>query len=190
MPELSRFFGIIIRMFAELGEPHHLPHFHAYYQDEVAVTCRGDEEWGRLCETVGWTIAHLARDPGLATAAGRAARCAEIDAVMREWCSSMTGDAVVNALQGNGVPAGKVQDGGQLMADPQHVDRGVFRSWDHAVFGERPYDRFPARWSGTDLEPYLPSGAYIGEHNFDVYTELAGLDTEEIAAGMGDGLFG
>ncbi len=24
-------------MFAELGEPHHSPHFHAYYQDEVAV---------------------------------------------------------------------------------------------------------------------------------------------------------
>lgn len=24
-------------MFAELGEPHHSAHFHAYYQDEVAV---------------------------------------------------------------------------------------------------------------------------------------------------------
>ena len=37
MPELSRFFGIIIRMYMEAGDPHHLPHFHAYYQDEVAV---------------------------------------------------------------------------------------------------------------------------------------------------------
>ncbi len=37
MPELSRFFGIIIRMFVEVGEPHHAPHFHAYYQDAVAV---------------------------------------------------------------------------------------------------------------------------------------------------------
>jgi len=37
MPELSRFFGIIIRMFAEPGEPHHQPHFHAYYQEQVAV---------------------------------------------------------------------------------------------------------------------------------------------------------
>jgi len=37
MPELSRFFGIIIRMYMEVGEPHHLPHFHAYYQDDVAV---------------------------------------------------------------------------------------------------------------------------------------------------------
>lgn len=37
MPELSRFFGIIIRMYLEAGTPHHLPHFHAYYGDSVAV---------------------------------------------------------------------------------------------------------------------------------------------------------
>ena len=39
MPELSRFFGIIIRMYMEVGGPHHLPHFHAYYQNETAVFC-------------------------------------------------------------------------------------------------------------------------------------------------------
>ena len=37
MPELSLFFGIIIRMYAEIDAPHHTPHFHAYYQDPVAV---------------------------------------------------------------------------------------------------------------------------------------------------------
>ena len=37
MPELARFYGILIRMYAELGAPHHLPHFHAYYQGQQAV---------------------------------------------------------------------------------------------------------------------------------------------------------
>jgi hypothetical protein len=37
MPELSRFFGIIIRMFVEAGAQHHVAHFHAYCQDEVGV---------------------------------------------------------------------------------------------------------------------------------------------------------
>src|SRR5258706_6959996 len=37
VPEISRFFGIVIRMFAEPGSPHHVPHFHAYYQDEVGI---------------------------------------------------------------------------------------------------------------------------------------------------------
>jgi hypothetical protein len=37
MPEISRFFGIVVRMFVEAGGPHHRPHFHAYYQGRVAV---------------------------------------------------------------------------------------------------------------------------------------------------------
>lgn len=37
MPELARFFGIIIRMFSEPVERHHTPHFHAYYQENIAV---------------------------------------------------------------------------------------------------------------------------------------------------------
>jgi hypothetical protein len=37
VPELSRFFGIIIRMYWEANAPHHRSHFHAYYQDDVAI---------------------------------------------------------------------------------------------------------------------------------------------------------
>jgi len=37
VPEISRFFGIIIRMYAEAGEQDHSAHFHAYYQDEVVI---------------------------------------------------------------------------------------------------------------------------------------------------------
>ena len=37
MPEISRFFGIVIRMFAEPGAPHHTPHFHAYYQSSMGI---------------------------------------------------------------------------------------------------------------------------------------------------------
>ena len=37
MPEIARFFGIIIRMYAEPGVPHHRPHLHAYYQNMVAI---------------------------------------------------------------------------------------------------------------------------------------------------------
>ena len=36
-PEICRFFGIIVRMFAEAGSPHQVAHFHAYYQDQVGI---------------------------------------------------------------------------------------------------------------------------------------------------------
>ena len=37
MPEISRFFGIVIRMYVEAGGAHHTPHFHAYYHDQVGI---------------------------------------------------------------------------------------------------------------------------------------------------------
>jgi len=37
MPELARFFGIIIRMYMEPNVPHHHPPFHAYYLTERAI---------------------------------------------------------------------------------------------------------------------------------------------------------
>jgi hypothetical protein len=37
MPELSRFFGIVVRMFAEAGGSHSRPHLHAYFGEYAAV---------------------------------------------------------------------------------------------------------------------------------------------------------
>ena len=37
MPEVSRFFGITIRMYVETGTGHHRPHFHAYHQNRSGV---------------------------------------------------------------------------------------------------------------------------------------------------------
>lgn len=37
MPEISRFLGIVIRMFVEVGGQHNLSHFHAYCQEWEAV---------------------------------------------------------------------------------------------------------------------------------------------------------
>ena len=42
MPELARFYGIIIRMFAETGERHHHPHFHVVSSSGEAVVAIDD----------------------------------------------------------------------------------------------------------------------------------------------------
>lgn len=36
MPEISRFFGIVVRMFGFDADRHHRPHFHVEYQGEKA----------------------------------------------------------------------------------------------------------------------------------------------------------
>jgi benzylsuccinate CoA-transferase BbsF subunit len=130
----------------------------------VAISCRNDDERARLASVAG------SSDPAA-------------------WVASVDADTAQQTLQDAGVPAGAIQGAADLMRDPQLVARGLWHHCDHAVFGERPYDRFPALWSEMDLAPYIPPPSYVGEHNFEVYEELAGMDVEAIAAGMGDGLF-
>lgn len=44
MPELARFYGVVIRMFAEVGERHHRPHFHVVSANGEAVFAIDDLE--------------------------------------------------------------------------------------------------------------------------------------------------
>jgi hypothetical protein len=80
VPELSRFFGIVIRMFSEAGASHHTAHFHAYFQDDAAVfsirpvdliagtipqkQCRLVEAWAELHQDellADWNLLHSGR---------------------------------------------------------------------------------------------------------------------------------
>lgn len=150
----------------------------------LAVSCRNDDDWSKLVSATG-----MAADPSLADVGARAARADEVDALVSGWAATVTADKGQDLLQAAGVPAGKIQHAGDLMTDPQLLARGMWGTFEHSVFGERPHDRYPALWSRSDLEPYRPAAAYVGEHNFEVYGELLGWDEAAVAEAMGDGLF-
>jgi benzylsuccinate CoA-transferase BbsF subunit len=114
----------------------------------------------------------------------------EIDTIVAAWVADQQVDTAMEILQAAGVPAGKVQDTRDLVErDMQHRERKFWQSVTHEVFGERGTDTFPALWDGERLAVERLSPAYLGEHNFEVWTELAGLDMEQVAEGMSDGLF-
>lgn len=49
MPVLSTFFGIIVRMYKEVGGKHNMPHIHAEYSgDEVVVSLDGTVLEGKI----------------------------------------------------------------------------------------------------------------------------------------------
>ena len=86
--------------------------------------------------------------------------------------------------------AGKVQNMGELIeSDPQHAARSFWQPVNHAFWGERLSDTHPSLWDGTRPAIDLLAPAYLGEHNFDVYTELAGMSDEDVATAMAEGLF-
>lgn len=152
----------------------------------VAVTVAEPAQWLGL---VGLLADSRLDDPSLVTEAARRDRRSMIDAVLGEWAAGRTAAEAADALQSAGVPAGPVQSSHQLYADdPQHAERGFWQAVDHAVFGERTVDAFSGLWDGRRWTPRHLSPAYLGEHNFDVWAD-AGYSPEEIAEGIGDGLF-
>ena len=120
----------------------------------------------------------------------RADNRSQIDTIIANWVCNQQADAAMEILQQAGVPAGKVQDTRDLVEkDIQHRDRKFWQAVNHDVFGDRSVDTFPALWDGERLAVERLSPAYLGEHNFEVWTELAGLEMEQVAEGMSDGLF-
>ena len=153
----------------------------------VAVTAGDDADWRALCSVLGRADLAGRRPicaPGRASHPPGRRRCRGGFVVRgRDAATAM------DVLQAGGVPAGVVQDASDLAVDPQLAARGFWRTFeDHPHFGTRPFDRFPALWSTSTLEPYRRS-PYFGEHNFEVYGDLAGFSVEEIAVGIGDDLF-
>ncbi|MGI9596943.1 MAG: CoA transferase, partial [Acidimicrobiales bacterium] len=150
----------------------------------LAITADGDQMWAALAAAVDMA------DPGLATVEGRRAARAAIDAHLTRWCADRDGYDAMVELQGAGAAAGVVQDAADLAErDEQLAARGFWLVADHDQFGPRPHDRFPGLWSESDLAPYRRPPSYLGEANFEVWTELAGLEFDEVAEGIADGLF-
>ena len=64
MPVLSMFFGIIIRMYKELGGKHNMPHIHAEYSgEEVVVALDGTVLEGNIPDAKmklldAWMVIH------------------------------------------------------------------------------------------------------------------------------------
>ena len=59
----------------------------------------------------------------------------------------------------------------------------------HDGFGDRHVDTFPALFDGERLAVERLAPSYLGEHNFDIWTEVAGYEFDAVAEGMGTDLF-
>ena len=150
----------------------------------LAISCRNDEDWGRLVAVAG-----LEANDRMSTNAERVIRRAEVDELVAEWVRNQNAEQAQQLLQEAGVPAGTIQNAADLMSDPQLGARDMWRTFEHPTFGTRPHDRYPAIWSRSSLEPYRRAAAYPGEDNFEVYPDLLDVDEAGVAEGIGDGLF-
>jgi len=158
----------------------------------VAIACETDEHWGALAALLAEAAAgnaDLARAvtaipaaAGLAAldVAGRQAHRDAIDAAITAWTASAEAADIEAALQACGVPAHRVNDAADLMADPQIVAREHFLSVPHAKHGHTWVENSNFELSRTPGRP-LWGGPMFGEHNMEVLEGILGYEADKIA---------
>ena len=143
--------------------------------DWVAIAVETDAQWQALCANVPGldARAYLANDDRLAAHD-------EIDAVLTAWTAERAPEDVAALLQAAGVPSGKVQRSSDLAKDPQYKHRSFFREYEHGEMGAVAYAGHQYRISGYNNGPRGPA-PLLGEHSFEVLTNLLGLSEEEVS---------
>ena len=89
------------------------------------IAGNGDSIFRRLMTLIGRD--DLGTDPTLADNAGRVQRVSELDDAIGAWTAQMTVDEVLQALDGAGVPAGRIYSVADIAADPHYRARGMLQ---------------------------------------------------------------
>ena len=97
--------------------------------------------------------------------------------------------ALMTLLQAAGVPAGAVQRSSDHQLDPQLAHRRFFRRMEHPEMGEVPYEGHQYAIRGYDNGPLFPAPC-LGEHTYQVLTEVLGLDDDEVTTVLASGACG
>lgn len=146
----------------------------------VVVGGNGDSIFKRLMVAVGRP--EMARDPALASNAGRVAEQASIEAVLQQWCLARDAAEVITVLEEARVPVGPIFSAADMLADPHYQARGLFES---VEIDGQPL-QIPAIVPRLDTTPGRTDwpGTAIGSHNDEILREVLGLDDaalEELA---------
>ena len=104
----------------------------------------------------------------------------ELDRLIEEWTSGKSPESVMKELQDQGVAAGIVQNGRDLLENDPHMrERGHYLYLDHPEIGSMALDTYPFRLSSTPGRVSSPA-PLMGEHNDHVLTSILGMSEDEV----------
>jgi crotonobetainyl-CoA:carnitine CoA-transferase CaiB-like acyl-CoA transferase len=148
----------------------------------VAIAVMDDDDWQRFSTTAGW-----APDDALATAAGRVAARAELDARVAEWTRTLDKLEAAERLQAAGVSAMPVMGPLDHHADAHLAARGAIVCVHHPDMGDERHIGNPLRLSRLPQRT-AAAAPRLGEHTEAVLTSLLGLSAAEVAQLVEDGV--
>jgi crotonobetainyl-CoA:carnitine CoA-transferase CaiB-like acyl-CoA transferase len=144
----------------------------------VVIGANNDSIFKRLMHAIGRP--DLADDPQLARNEGRVARTEDIDGVIGQWTGARDLDDVLCVLNGADVPAGKIYDIGDIVADAQYRARGMIEQF---VLPDGQGVKLPGIVPRLTETPGATHwlGPALGAHTREVLAN-AGLGDAELAA--------
>ncbi len=138
----------------------------------VAMACRDDTDWRRLCCLIGnglqkeWPLAQ------------RRAHGASIDATISSWTATRSKCDAAMLLQAAGIPAGPVNTTPDMVADPQVRERQFFVPLEP---GPTPVPGNPIKMNGISSEDWTPCPG-LGADNAAVLRDWLGWEEQQVLA--------
>jgi benzylsuccinate CoA-transferase BbsF subunit len=152
-----------------------------------AIAVETDEQWRALRTVLGEP--EWAADSALDTAPGRLAHRDLIYRELGAFTAHHDARELMLLLQSAGVPAGAAQRSSDHLEDPQLAHRRFFRRLQHPEMGVVPYEGHQFAITGYDNGPRFPAPC-LGEHTYDVLTDILGMDDAEVAELLTSGACG
>lgn len=136
---------------------------------DVLIAANQDTVFARLCETMGQPA--LARDPRFADHHARGEHQAEIDAIIAEWAARQPSETLLDRLDADGIPAGRIYRARDMLADPHFTARQALVEAMVPGVGAVVMQNVVPRLSATP-GAVRAAGPRLGEHTEGVLSPL------------------
>jgi crotonobetainyl-CoA:carnitine CoA-transferase CaiB-like acyl-CoA transferase len=144
----------------------------------IAISCRDDAEWGRLCQTMGRP--ELAYDTRFHDLLARHRNHDALDAILTDWTRQHEHLALTRCLQDQGVAAAAVLNHQELLENEHFRARGYFETVTHPEAGTHDYHGMTWKLSGTPGRIRFPAPLF-GQDNERILRDLLGCPADEVA---------
>ena len=148
------------------------------------IAAENEAQWQALAKILG---AEVEGDARFETVADRLEHRKALDAVISRWTQGQDAFAVMDRLQGAGVPSGVVQTGEDLVNDPQLQQRGFIVTVDNPRLGRVVLPNFPLQFAESKLTRRWEFPV-LGRDTEAVLRDVVGYSEETIAAHKRDGV--
>lgn len=142
---------------------------------EYLIGANQDGVFARLAAAMGRP--ELATDERYATHRARGARQEELDAMIGEWTATLTIEQLEEKMIEAGVPAGRVFDAGDMLADPHFAAREALVTVEDDEFGEITMQGVFPKLSGTPGSVRRPAPLTVGQDSAEVLERWLGRES-------------